>query len=461
LKKNWQNITHLGQCPSIDKLVLYHQDKLSKEDSFTIENHLAECEICNDLLEGIAGLKDVESLKNIENELKQRLNESLFKKKSKQRILPVYRRLAIAASILIIIGISIILYLNNVSPVKQVAQSLPNSVTPPKEEYASKPEIKQKEIPVISHAETRKLSAPLNAKKENKGEAVAEFKPEAGSGANVTDQTYSASATDSIISNEPLAVVTEKELPEKERDMAGKIYYDLAKDKKAKIEYTKSPGEDRNTINGMVTDENGVALPGVSVVIKGTTTAAVTDVNGKFSILTHNPNVELQFSYVGYRQEELAVNDNYKENIKVSLKEDVVALNEVVVVGYGVEKRSELTGSVSSANMEDKSEDKKGISVKASRKRISGVYITDQNETKRQIDSLENILKTNKNDKNLIKSLCEKYLELQNKKEALEKLNDLKDQTTDNDQKRIIADVINLTTEGKYDKALKKLKKLN
>ncbi len=99
-------------------------------------------------------------------------------------------------------------------------------------------------------------------------------------------------------------------------------------------------------VTGTVTDaDNGSTLPGVTVTIKGTTTAVVTDVNGNYSITTAG-NSTLVFSYIGYSTQEVPVGG--KSVIAVKLAVDSKALSEVVVIGYGTAKRSDLTGSIAS-----------------------------------------------------------------------------------------------------------------
>jgi TonB-linked SusC/RagA family outer membrane protein len=102
------------------------------------------------------------------------------------------------------------------------------------------------------------------------------------------------------------------------------------------------------TITGKVTSDAGETLPGVSVVIKGTTTGTVTDVNGNYSLNVTTPNTTLVFSFVGFTTQEISLNN--RTTLNVTLGTDVHALNEVVVVGYGTQRRQELTTSVTSVN---------------------------------------------------------------------------------------------------------------
>ncbi len=98
------------------------------------------------------------------------------------------------------------------------------------------------------------------------------------------------------------------------------------------------------TVNGTVTDEKGSPLPGATVQVKGTNQGIVTDINGKYSINVTNSNVTLVFSFVGFISNELPVAN--KTNVNMSLKEDIQGLQEVVVVGYGTQKKANLTGAV-------------------------------------------------------------------------------------------------------------------
>jgi TonB-linked SusC/RagA family outer membrane protein len=98
-------------------------------------------------------------------------------------------------------------------------------------------------------------------------------------------------------------------------------------------------------ISGVVTDEKGETLPGVSVTLKGTTTGVITDINGKFTLNVPDASATLVFTYIGYTRQEVPVNGQTIINVK--LEADAKSLNEVVVVGYGTQKKATLTGSIS------------------------------------------------------------------------------------------------------------------
>ncbi|GAA0740854.1 TonB-dependent receptor [Gaetbulibacter jejuensis] len=114
-----------------------------------------------------------------------------------------------------------------------------------------------------------------------------------------------------------------------------------------------------STVNGTVTAEDmGGPLPGVTVQVKGTSTGAVTDFDGNYSISVSGSNAILVFSYVGYVTQEVSVSG--KSTVNVVLKPSLEALDEVIVVGYGTARKSDLTGSVVSIGGDDLKE--QGIS---------------------------------------------------------------------------------------------------
>ena len=105
-------------------------------------------------------------------------------------------------------------------------------------------------------------------------------------------------------------------------------------------------------ISGTVTDEAGAPLPGATVIVKGTANGTITDIDGKFVIdVDTDADVILVISYVGFYPKEVSVDG--QSSIAVQLNPDVSQLNEIVVVGYGTQKRSDVTGSIASVNREN------------------------------------------------------------------------------------------------------------
>lgn len=99
--------------------------------------------------------------------------------------------------------------------------------------------------------------------------------------------------------------------------------------------------QENSIVKGTVIDGSGEPLVGVSVLVKGTTTGVVSGLDGTFSISVRNGET-LVFSYVGYIKQEQLVGK--EKNLKIVLQEDAKSLEEVVVVGYGTQKKVNLTG---------------------------------------------------------------------------------------------------------------------
>lgn len=104
------------------------------------------------------------------------------------------------------------------------------------------------------------------------------------------------------------------------------------------------------TVKGKVTDETGEPLPGVSIVIKETRHGMTTDANGLFSIVVPDENAVLVFSFVGYLNQEVMV--GARSAIDIEMEVDEKSLEEVVVVGYGTQKRRDVTGAIASVPTE-------------------------------------------------------------------------------------------------------------
>jgi TonB-linked SusC/RagA family outer membrane protein len=101
----------------------------------------------------------------------------------------------------------------------------------------------------------------------------------------------------------------------------------------------------QTNVRGKVTDSNGEALIGVNVIVKDTRQGTVTDVEGEFNLTVTDPNAVIEFSYVGFQTKEISLNG--RSLLEVILTEDTELLDEVIVVGYGAQKRIHMTGAVS------------------------------------------------------------------------------------------------------------------
>jgi TonB-linked SusC/RagA family outer membrane protein len=124
-------------------------------------------------------------------------------------------------------------------------------------------------------------------------------------------------------------------------------------------ENTALLGSVEQTVSGTVRDEAGLALPGVSVVVKGTTKGTSTDAEGAFRLSVPDTKSVLVFSYVGFVNQEVPVNS--QTTFAITLKSDDKTLSEVVVVGYGTQKKADLTGAIATISA-DKFKNKAAVS---------------------------------------------------------------------------------------------------
>jgi TonB-dependent starch-binding outer membrane protein SusC len=129
------------------------------------------------------------------------------------------------------------------------------------------------------------------------------------------------------------------------------------------------------TVKGKVTDEKGEAIPGVNVSIQGTTIGTITDIDGNYVIEIDSPEkAVLLFSFIGYEPMTVAVGNQATINPK--LKEESIGLNEVVAIGYGVVRKKDLTGAVSSIKSDEISKTSSSNAMQAMQAKMPGMDIT-------------------------------------------------------------------------------------
>jgi TonB-linked SusC/RagA family outer membrane protein len=105
------------------------------------------------------------------------------------------------------------------------------------------------------------------------------------------------------------------------------------------------------SVSGMVKDETGEPLPGVNIIVKGTTNGIATDIDGKYTISVANRTSVLEFSYLGFAVQSVTVGN--QTIINITMREDTQVMEEVVVVGYGTQKKVNLTGAVSAMSVDE------------------------------------------------------------------------------------------------------------
>jgi TonB-linked SusC/RagA family outer membrane protein len=127
------------------------------------------------------------------------------------------------------------------------------------------------------------------------------------------------------------------------------------------------------TVKGKITADNGDPLVGASVVVKGTTNGTITDLDGNFSLSVPNEKAILVISFVGYNSQEIVVGSQTEINVKLA---ESGALSEVVVVGYGTQKKSQTTGAISSLNSRQLTEMPVTNVAQAIQGRVAGVDVS-------------------------------------------------------------------------------------
>ncbi|WP_423818638.1 TonB-dependent receptor [Salinimicrobium sp. TIG7-5_MAKvit] len=169
-----------------------------------------------------------------------------------------------------------------------------------------------------------------------------------------------------------------KDLLQKSLDKTGYTYEII--EKRAILLKEKSTGtpaskkEVLQTVSGTVTDEKAMPLPGVNVYVEGTTTGTQTDFDGNYS-LEVRPQDVLVFQFLGFTTQKVTVGD--KEVLNVVLKEELEGLDEVVVVGYGTQKKSDVTGAISTVKSEDLNKVVSTNPLDGMQGRVSGVNVTN------------------------------------------------------------------------------------
>lgn len=133
-------------------------------------------------------------------------------------------------------------------------------------------------------------------------------------------------------------------------------------------------GSNQHEVSGVVTDDEGATLPGVNIVVMGTDRGATTDAEGYYQLTAPSETDTLIFSFIGYETQQIPIDG--RSEINVEMSSQALIGDEVVVTGYGVERREELTGSVSSVNPEDVAEISTHNPLQALQGRVAGLNIT-------------------------------------------------------------------------------------
>jgi cytochrome c-type biogenesis protein CcmE len=301
-----------------ERIMLYLKDLLSDQQRHDLEKEVMRDAFEDEAFEGLSQLKADELAEDL-NKLQVKLKDRTGKDK-KPVMVPYFR---LAAAILILTGIGTGLYLilhnaeDNISPDK-IAGELKEAKEP------------EAELPYDSLQKEEIISEEKTVEVPVKKEYIAGMKQESG---KLDEEGKITLREEPVMDNKSLEMLATETLKGEQM--------------------VTIPKTATQVLKGRVLDEAGNPLPGVNIVEKGTTNGVVSDIDGKFELELIDPNNEVTFAYIGYLTENLkAENVQYAD---VVMTEDKVALEEVVVVGYGSVKKADLTGAVAKVELDEHS----------------------------------------------------------------------------------------------------------
>lgn len=301
--------THLN----IKQLENYLAGGLDVSAMHQVEKHLLECSFCADTLEGLKVMPQQKILLTTNADLKKKLNLRI-QKNQKKHFLSVWQSIGIAASILILVSISTYLFYQNDKQKQEISLKKENSI------LVDSMSILQNELGMLKEEANpnnevdNKIIEPQITKPIEKADEIAKLEDREES-----IQELPPMAEEQSEKRLPVAIEAEPSPSAKSKEMS--------MDKKA------MPNADMKSITGIVKNENGEVLPGVTVKIKGQNKGTQTDQNGKFELRNIQKGEILEFDFVGMDTQKIVV-ENPQQPISVTLTNGSMTLAEVVVSGY-------------------------------------------------------------------------------------------------------------------------------
>lgn len=139
------------------------------------------------------------------------------------------------------------------------------------------------------------------------------------------------------------------------------------------IKKEQKNGNRERTVTGKVVDHTGIALPGVTIVIEGTTHGVISDINGSYAIEVGSGDNNLSFSFIGMKSKTISIKG--LSSVNVEMEEDAINLSEVVAIGYGTQKKTEITSSISNISNEDFNKGFASNAMQALEGKVAGLQI--------------------------------------------------------------------------------------
>ena len=331
----WKDEEH----PPLELLREYQEDTLPTPDSRAVERHLISCELCTDLVQGMK-LSDRKATRKAVHDLNAQLR-FLSPKKRKRRLplIPLLDWRAAATILVLLCSVGLVVYFiyGEVQRERLAAAR--------KAELAAQAEL----LAISATTDTLFITVPgptgsTAPATTATAPAVAYQKPvkskPSPASASKTEAEVSANIAPSAAAGRVAGVAVQDKTEVKHPDTAlskqsGEM---IASAPTVVRSATESVGKAaivvEKQLKGQVVSEQGEALPGVAVMVKGTSKGTSTDMSGNFTLPAPTDNTTLSFNYIGYQQEEVKVGPK-TNSVKVELTPDNKSLSEVVVIGYG------------------------------------------------------------------------------------------------------------------------------
>ncbi len=307
----------MPDSPSLyNRIVAYLKGQLSDRQRHDLEKEVMRDAFEEEAFEGLVEAGG-EGLETDMASLMERVDARTGRGR-KRNLVPWFR---IAAGVVLLAGLGSVLYLLLHKPAQEA--------------------LSVKQAPQAP-AETRIPESPTTASPEAHREKERMAPPAPATSVTVPDAMKTEEQETEMVFRSVPVVEEPAPLELKEEEAAG-----MAAEPKREAAVMASKSRGQAAYRGRVVDSQGEPLPGVNIMIKGTSTGAVTDTDGTFSLPLPDSSAILQASYIGFKPEEVKA----ARGKTIVMHEDMLALNEVVVVGYGTQKKSDITGAVSTVQL--------------------------------------------------------------------------------------------------------------
>lgn len=336
----------------------YLEDKMTPKERHDFEQIMLESEFENEAFEGLSQLQGHEISSDL-NDLHENLNARIHKRNPN-----AYWRIAAAIVLLAAFSFSIYFLIDSDS----TSEIVQHKKIPVKQEVNMEEESAATLEDSIDYEQESVIAYQQEIEKEEEKPIAKSIQLPAAKGevTSETDGISDAEPEEEIIEEQvQLKEVAPMELPDLayeenteikempiEEALTGRVAGVTIKSSSARRKRSTSL-ESTRTITGKVrSEEDDEVLPGVKVIVKGTNIGAVSDIEGNYSVdVPNDAEVVLVFAYVGFTSEEIVVGD--QEEINIIIEPDLTSLSEIVVTGYATQKRSNITGAVSSVEIDD------------------------------------------------------------------------------------------------------------